>query len=252
MIFKRAAAVAGILATLTGLAGCGDGGKTGGAAQPSASATTERLESATGGTILAEGHKVFSKAASVKITGSEVESGDKTAFVLSVADNGDCAGTFDFGDSGRLDVLISHGQTLFKEDDRLLAKAGGDKAVGAGRGRWLRVKPGDAQEKVTSFCDLKSTPVFGNGDWYENVLSEGTTTVNGQKVVSILSISQANGTFDGYVATDGPAHPVRIETSRIDGNTDGLTMDFSDYDAPVTVSLPSADQIIDLDSLKQS
>ncbi|MEE1789059.1 hypothetical protein PUR71_40085 [Streptomyces sp. SP17BM10] len=251
MIFKRAAVGAGVLAALVALAGCGDGGKTGGAAGSSPSATAERLESATGGTILAEGHKVFSKAASVKITGSEVESGDRTAFVLSVAENGDCAGTFDFGDSGRLEVLLGHGQTLFKEDDRLLSKAGGDKAVALGRGRWLRVKPGDAQEKVTSFCDLKSTPVFGDGDWYRQVLSEGTTTVNGRKVVSIMSISQANGSFDGYVATDGPAHPVRVETSRIDGTTDGLTMDFSDYDAPVTVSLPAADQIIDLDSLRQ-
>ncbi|MEV7021630.1 hypothetical protein [Kitasatospora sp. NPDC093558] len=218
---------------------------------PSASASAERLESATGGTILAEGHKVFSKAASVKITGSEVESGDRTSFVLSVAANGDCTGTFDFGDSGKAEVLVSHGQALFKEDDRLLAKVGGDKAVAAGRGRWLRVKPGDAQEKVTSFCDLKSTPVFGNGDWYRNVVSDGATTVNGQKVVSVLAISQADGAFDGYVATDGSAHPVRIETSKVDGATDGLTMDFSDYDAPVTVNLPAADQIIDLDSLKQ-
>lgn len=236
VIVRRAAVVGGVVLGLAALAGCGGGGT----ADMSA------------GTVLEKGHREFSQATSVKITGSEVDSGQKMTFVVSAAAGGDCTGTFDFGDQGKADLLRSGGQTLFREDDRLLAKLGGDKAVAAGKGRWLRINSGDDLQTVTTFCDLKSTPVFGDGDWYKQVASGGFTTVDGRKAASITATSSTDGSFDGYVATDGPARPLRVESPHVGGSADGTTMDFSDYDAPVSVSLPAADQIIDLDALKAS
>ncbi|MFD7903370.1 hypothetical protein ACFV4G_14095 [Kitasatospora sp. NPDC059747] len=233
---KRAAVVGGVVLALAGLAGCGSGD------EPAMSA----------GTVLEQGHKQFAQAASVKITGSESDSGQKMTFAVSAAAGGDCTGSFDFGDQGKAELLRSGGQTLFKEDERLLARLGGDKAVAAGKDHWLRIKDGDDLQTVTTFCDLKSTPVFGDGDWYKDVVSEGTATVDGRKAAGILATSSKDGSFEGYVATDGPARPLRVESPHVGGSSDGTTMDFSDYDAPVTVSLPPADRIIDLDSLKQS
>ncbi|MQS13603.1 hypothetical protein F7Q99_15325 [Streptomyces kaniharaensis] len=253
MIVKRAAVVGGVVLALAAVAGCGGDARTGNGNAASPSATSERLESATGGTILSAGHKEFAQAKSVKITGSEVEGGQKTTFTISAAANGDCAGSFDFGTGqGRAELLRAAGQTLVKEDAQLLAKQGGAKAVELGKDRWIRIKPGDDLASITTFCELKGIPVFGDGDWYKQVFSDGTTTVNGQKAVTVVSSTQKDGAFNGYVAVDGPARPVRVESSHVEGSTDGTTMDFSDYDAQVTVSLPPADQIIDLTSIKQS
>ncbi|MGW2252320.1 hypothetical protein ACWCXH_19255 [Kitasatospora sp. NPDC001660] len=235
VIIKRAAAVGGVVLALAAVAGCGGDGK----ADMSA------------GTVLEKGHREFSQATSVKITGTETDSGQTMTFTVSAAANGDCTGSFDFGQQGRAELLRSGGQTLFQEDDRLLAKLGGDRAVAAGKGHWLRIKAGDDLQTVTAFCDLRSTPVFGDGDWYKQVASDGTTTVDGQKVASITATSSTDGSFDGYVATDGPARPVRVESPRVGGSTDGTTMDFSDYNAPITVNLPPVDRIVDLDTLKQ-
>ncbi|MFJ9611246.1 hypothetical protein ACIRS1_33400 [Kitasatospora sp. NPDC101176] len=254
MSVKRVAVAGVVVVALGAVAACGGGDTAGSAASasPSASASAERLESATGGTILEKAHKEFAQAKSVKITGSSVEGGQKVAFTASAAANGDCAGTFDFGADGKAEILRTAGQTLVKEDAALLAKLTGAAGAELGKGRWIRAKAGDDLSVVGAFCDLKGTPVFGDGDWYKLVNSDGAQTVNGQKTVAIFSGSQDGGSYRGYVAVEGPARPVRVESMRLEGATDGVTMDFSDYDAPVTVTMPPADQIIDLSTIKKS
>ncbi|WP_395292481.1 hypothetical protein ACF9IK_01970 [Kitasatospora hibisci] len=250
MRIKRAVAAAATVLALGPITGCGGGG--GGddakaAAQPVASPSAERLESMTGPVILDRAHGEFLKAASVKLTGTVADKARTTAsFTVSVKASGDCTGSVELVGDGRAELLRASGQTLVKPSSKALAEFFGLPTAEFRADRWIRLAKSEAPGAVASgMCDLKAIPVFGDGDWSKTVTSEGTKTVNGRKVVSVFTMTPEDGGYFGYVATDGPARPARIESFHSEGHDLGLTVDFSDYDAPVTATLPPADQITD-------
>ncbi|WP_354637698.1 hypothetical protein [Kitasatospora camelliae] len=66
--------------------------------------------------------------------------------------------------------------------------------------------------------------------------------MNGRSTLRVHTGSPNAGT-DLYIATEGKPFPVKL--TRPVGPTAG-TASFSDFDAPVTVTEPPADQVVDL------
>ncbi|MCG6498783.1 hypothetical protein [Kitasatospora sp. A2-31] len=248
MRIKRVVAAAAAVLALGPATGC-DGGvdDAKSAAPPVTSPSTERLESMTGVVILDRAHGEFLKAASVKLTGTVTDKARTTAtFTVSVKATGDCTGFLELDGNGRAELLRASGQTLVKPSSKALAEYFGLPTTEFRADRWIRLAKSEASDALPSgMCDLKTVPLFGDGDWSKTVNSEGTETVNGRKVVTVFASTPEDGAYLGYVATDGPARPARIKSFHSEGHDIGLTVDFSDYDAPVAVTLPPADQITD-------
>ncbi|MFJ6140564.1 hypothetical protein [Kitasatospora sp. NPDC092286] len=92
-----------------------------------------------------------------------------------------------------------------------------------------------------------TVPVVGTADPAEQTLSGGGLSVGGTKTVSFLVTGpDAGPPFLAYVATEGPPRPVRVESQAYD-----FQVDFSDYDVPVPVTAPPADQVVDLAALTE-
>ncbi|MGW4892306.1 hypothetical protein ACWEQL_08560 [Kitasatospora sp. NPDC004240] len=243
---KRAARVAAVVLVLAvGATGCGGGEADGKAAAPSVAPTaspTERLESATGDVILQKAREDFKKAGSVKLTGFTVEDDTKSTYKVSADRQGNCAGSIVIEGRGSLELVQGKGQTFLKFDEQLLTSVSGP-AAAQHKGRWVKIGKDDAFESFAQFCDLGMVPLFGDGSPGEQFTSAGTETIDGRKTVLVDGFS-GEGTFTGYVQTEGPALPIRIES--LDKN---IRTEFSEYGAPVTVTLPPYDQVIDLNVL---
>ncbi|MER7755672.1 hypothetical protein [Kitasatospora sp. NPDC097643] len=252
MSIKRAAVTGAVLLSIATVAGCGGDGKESKAAATGSATTSpdlDRLESATGTTIVEKARGELMKAKSVKITGTESDGAEKASFEVSATPNGDCTGFIGQSGEGKVGLLRISGQTLIKNDAKLLSKFG--EVAEPLRSRWVRVKSQDILDGVSGICDFKRLPVFGDGTKPGEAGNDGAKTVNGQKVVGLFVASKQDGAYKGYVATEG-ARPVRIESFQSEDGKRELAMDFSDYDAPVTIAAPPADQIVDEDELKKT
>ncbi|MFE7531852.1 hypothetical protein ACFU7Y_40075 [Kitasatospora sp. NPDC057542] len=243
---KRVLAATAAALSLVATAACGPD-KTDnatGATTTASPSPTERLESMTGAIIIERAQQDFLKAATVKVTGHSTNDGHKIDFTVQTDDHGNCKGSLTTADLGTMQFLRTSGQTLAKPDVQALTKLDGPAVAGRMNDRWLRLAPGDTLTAISQLCERKTIPVFGDGTSSKQALNMGSTTVTGVKAVSILAVIP--GAFTGHVSTETPARPLRVESEE-----QGVAMDFTDYGAPLDVTLPPADQITDLAAVKQ-
>jgi hypothetical protein len=137
------------------------------------------------------------------------------------------------------ELLAVDGTTYLKGDKAFWDNASGSGSGDVLAGKW--VVAGD-----TAGTDTYGLDTFTDvGRLFDSVLSpsgtlttSGTSTVDGQRVVG-LKESSDDSTL--WIALDGPPYPVRIEPGT--PTTDPPT--FSDWDVPVTITPPPADQVVD-------
>lgn len=129
--------------------------------------------------------------------------------------------------------LVTLGDTAYiKGTPAFWLQFGGTNVAAQLHGRWLRA-PADhgafaAFASLTHASALIARLLAGHG-----ALSRGTTsTIGGRRVVAVHDASR-QGTL--YVATTGPAYPIRIENR----SSDGGRIDFGGFDAPVRVRAPA-------------
>jgi hypothetical protein len=151
-------------------------------------------------------------------------------------------GTIKVG-GGEIDVVRSN-DTIYVKGDQSALTAFGASSTQASvvAGKWLRQSI-SAQGAFSSFADLlDSTALFSNVTSPQGEVKSGTTTtVNGQKVFTLIdSSSDGNGTL--YVAQTGDPLPVRVDQP----GSSGGSIDF-EYGVTVNVQPPSG--AVDLSQL---
>ncbi|WP_380282555.1 hypothetical protein [Kitasatospora purpeofusca] len=206
----------------------------------------ERLESMTGVLLLETARAEFRKAASVTMTGFALKDGRRATFTVSADRKGRCTGTTTEEGQGPSRIVRVRDETFVRMDPQAFAREWGAATASRFDGRWVRLPPGRTLDDVGGFCDLTTVPVVGTADPAEQALSGGGLSVGGTRSVSFLVMSPDNPPFMGYIATQGPPRPVRVETQAYD-----FQVDFSAYDMPVPVTAPPADQVVDLAALAE-
>jgi len=136
-------------------------------------------------------------------------------------------------------LLAVDGTTYVKGDKAFWDNASGSGSGDVLAGKW--VVAGDTAGTDTygldTFTDVGrvvDSVLVGSG----TLTKTGTSTVDGQRVVG-LDESSDGSTL--WVALDGPPYPVQIEPAT--PTTDPPT--FSDWDVPVTITPPPADEVVD-------
>ncbi|MFE7514883.1 hypothetical protein ACFU8I_27170 [Streptomyces sp. NPDC057540] len=117
------------------------------------------------------------------------------------------------------------------------------------KGRWLKIAPGQAgSEALGGVCDLKSLLADLDKDKEQRSgLTRGPDgTVAGTPVATLVKKRTDGGTTTVSVAERGKPYILKIVKA---GGDEPGTMVFRDYDKPVTVKVPPADETVDLTGL---
>lgn len=210
------------------LGGCGGGEKSNGIDKLSASAALTKVKAA------------VADVRSVHVKGTINQSGQP--LTLEVFVGSDAAhGTIDVG-GGTMDLRLVDGVTYFRGDAKVFASFGANAAQASlAAGRWIKdTSATGPAASFSTFLDRKK--LFDNLLTPQGTISTGgAATVNGHKALILVDNSSEGGKL--YVATTGAALPLRIART---GNNGGQ-IDFTDYNADVSVSAPSG--AIDLSQL---
>jgi hypothetical protein len=181
--------------------------------------------------IVAAASAAIDHVRSVHVSGSvNASRKDAIRFDLTLLNGRGATGTL--SEHGLAFRLVTLGDVAYVKGTQAFWEQFGGAAVAAQlRGRWLRA-PADHGDfasfaSLTHVHSLLAALLAGHG-----ALTRGATgTVDGRRVVAVHDASR-QGTL--YVATAGPAYPVRIENG-----SGGGRIDFGRFDAPVALRAPA-------------
>jgi hypothetical protein len=222
-----AAAIAGA-AVLAGVTACGT-------TTPSANP----LAGLTAGQIAARAITDLKAASSVHFAGSVTDSG--AAYAVDVtAGTTDCAGTLGIPGQGSV-ALLKIGQRLWiKPDDQFWASTGASPAnLHLAEGKYVQASPGDPDFSAVQMLCSPAQFADSLGNQMKYLVKGATTTIDGHSALQLRDTSTAGSAYVTISASP--------EFLRLDAQAGGSTgqLDFSDYDAPVTLTPPPASQTID-------
>jgi hypothetical protein len=187
----------------------------------------------------------FKAASSVHVTGNITQGSSTTRVDLQLGSSGG-KGTITVS-GATVQILSVGGSTYFQAPDSLYKQfVPADKqstVLPLLRGKWVRVPAGS-----TEFGDLVS---LANKDAFVNAIQQNSgnsknlqkgpaKTVDGVACVSVVDPKQK---VTVYVQQNGTPYPVEV-----DEGSQG-SVHFSDWNKPVSVSAPSASDIVDLSQL---
>lgn len=237
----RVAAWAGVLVLGWTAAGCGsdsDGGGGGGDASDAfVKQSAEKIIDQTLGDM--------GELKSLHIEGTVVDDQDEISLDLSIASDGDCAGTVGV-QGGTAEIIVVGGEQYMKGDEKfwtasLDAQRGPqiDKLIGD---RYVLLPP-DATD-FSSFCDLDEFLSELERDEDDTFTKGEEGEVDGEAAIAILS-DEEDGKSRAWIATEGKHVLLKIES--IEGDEGSFT--FSAFDEPVGAEKPPAREIADLQNL---
>ncbi|MBW5481317.1 hypothetical protein [Streptomyces bambusae] len=256
---KILATAAMCAAAAIGVTGCGDD-KAKGPAGPAASATPsptptpEPFAGMTPDQIADKALDTTKAANSLKAKGSSIEKGEKTPtdFDVAVAANGDCEGTATMkganatvrkvGTTGYMKGDAKLWDTVLKEDNVPAAQR--TTVVELLKGRWVKVPADDAGEE--DFCDTDD--LTQPAEKQKSGLTKGANAeVGGKRTVVLSKTTPAGETVTFHVAAEGEPYLLKFS---VEGGKDPRWVEFREFNAPVTVTAPSADETVDPDKLR--
>lgn len=279
MRVNRKVLVAAVVCTtaVAGLAGCGKDGE--GKAKdvseakkkPSATASATPVDPFAGMTADAIAEKavgVTKAANTVKVAGAGMSDGEHVSLEVTVTRQGNCSGKASVK-GGTANILKADAKSYFMKGDekfyRAMAKEDGtpkreaDAMIEVLKGRWMKM-PADAPSKskkrhgkgssddMGQFCVLSELVSGMDDDKADRTgLTKGAdTVVAGTPAVTLTKKKSDGSAITMYVAKQGPAHLLKVVET---GGDEPGTVTLSDYDKPVTITPPPADQIMDLEKL---
>lgn len=172
-------------------------------------------------------------ASSVHITGSTQVPGQTTAVDLTVGGNG-CTGTIGIAGQGSV-LLLGTGNTVWMKPDEQFYKAAGVSAAELSKlaGKYLRLSA--SKSGIAALCYLGQLATQISSGAGHLALGQ-TTTMLGQPALQLNDVKQSG---DVYVTASARPQFLRV------GSSGGGYMDFTDYNAPFTVTPPPAAQTVD-------
>lgn len=238
----RKNAVAAVMVSalaLTGVAACGsDDGSGGGGGGGEAGG----LEDKSIKEIEKQSMKAMKAADSMSMDAEFASDGQKMAMELSLSKAGDCTGTIAM-QGASAEVLRVDGKSYMKPDQKFWElNAGPEQGAAAARvvgDRWVETS---AEDDFGEFCDLNKflDEMDGDDDGGKSNKA-GTTTVAGQDAL-IIEEKDGEETNTGYIATEGEAYILKVDTK---GGDQPGTVTFSDFNKPVDVEAPGPGEVVD-------
>lgn len=234
-----AAAVATILAgaAACGTASSGSSGNSG----PSAPATPSAnpLAGLTADRILTEAVADLKTASSVHVAGTVVDSGQTVTLDLTLGTKA-CQGTLGISSEGSFVMLKIGNELWLKPDDKFwkyaMGNSGSAVALDVVEGKWLLPSASDSSlGSLGEFCNPSQFAGLFSGK-AKNAVKGPTATISGQPA---LEIKDTTGTGTAYVTL--AAHPQFLSIASAGKGQ----LDFSRYNAPLTLTPPPADQTLD-------
>jgi hypothetical protein len=244
MQLTRSIAAAFAVALLPLGAACGgsDPGSSG-SAPSSPTPTDNGVANLSATQILARTQAALKKVPSVHVKGNGVTEGQKFGIDLHISDK---SGRGTITQGGQTLELLRDGTTLYiKADaDFWRAQTGSAAAAELLKGKYLKGSTSDP--KVASIALLTEPDKFVAELFSpKRTVSKGKRTViRGIDAIGVVSGGKDSGTL--YVATRGEPYPLQITSTT---QSDPGTIDFLDYGAPVTVTPPPPDQVVDTSKL---
>ena len=239
--FARMAAVAAAAASCLLVAACSGISASSLSTAPDASSTADPLASLSAGKVAAEALANLKAASSLTMAGTVDDSGKNITFNLGLKPGHGCAGTFREGGEGSF-KLIMIGKTVYLDPDAQFWKSqGGSHAsaiIALVNGRYIKISTSAASmAPMARLCDLsrqissqKTTGTFTKGK---------LTTLGGTRFLPLVDPKE--GVL--YVTdTSKPEIAQIVETKNTGNGTGKLTFSVG---APVTLTAPSASQVID-------
>lgn len=219
----RAARTLVALAGLAGvvlLGGCGGGAKSNGIDKLAADAALAKVKAA------------VADVRTVHVTGTINQSGQPLRLEVFVGTDS-AQGSIDVG-GGTMDLRLVDGVTYFRGDAKVFAAFGANAAQASlAAGRWIK-DTGTSGPAASFAAFLNRKELFDNLLTPQGTISTGgSATVNGHKALVLVDNSPQGGKL--YVASTGAALPLRIART----GDNGGQIDFTDYNADVSVEAPS-------------
>jgi hypothetical protein len=246
---RRAAAATLASAAILGAASaCSSSGSSGAASSTSATSGTTSSASAQGGGALdgLSADQIASKAtadlkvvSSVHVKGAVKSSGQNMALDLTLGTQG-CTGTMGISGQGSF-VLLKIGQTLWiKPDDAFWKHAAGSDGAGVIdllSGKFIKTSAsGSSLASIGDLCNpAKFAKSFGSN--MTGMAKGSTTTIAGQPA---LQIKDTGDSASAYVTVEA-----KPEFLRLDGGGSNGQLDFTNYNAPLHLTPPSAADTLD-------
>jgi hypothetical protein len=227
--WRAVAAALSCGAVVAGATACGTGSST--SASPLAGLTAAQIAARTVSDLKA--------VSSVHIAGSGKDSGSTVTMDIRMGAT-NCIGTLGISNEGSFQ-LLKVGSTLWvKPDDRFWKSAGGSGVTPAVlsilSGKYIKTSPNSSSlHSLEAFCEPSQfASLFGS---HPKGLAKGAvTTVMSQPVVPLKDLSDSSV---AYVTDVAQPQFLRILDPQ------GGSVDFTDYDAPITVAPPAAGETID-------
>ncbi|WP_329621281.1 hypothetical protein OG357_12975 [Streptomyces sp. NBC_01255] len=234
------------VAVVAGVTGCSQGDDK--AADPFAGLTADAIADKAVATTKA--------ATSFHMNGKGKTDGQEMTVDFSVDDKGSCKGSMQAGGKGgKAEMIGTGGVSYMKGDDAFWSSTAGDEggsAEEAGamatllKGRWMKMPAGD--EGPDAFCDLKTIVKDMDEDTPRKGLTRGADAdVDGTPAATLTKKGAKDETTTFYVAKDS-AKPYILRVVEAGGKEPG-TVTFTEYDKPVTVTAPPADEVVDMAEL---
>ncbi|CAM5434477.1 hypothetical protein [Streptomyces narbonensis] len=232
-------------AVVAGVTGCSQGDDK--AADPFAGLTADAI---------ADKAVATTKAATAfHMNGKGKTDGEEMTVDLSVDSKGSCQGTMEAAKGGKAEMIGTGGFSYMKGDEAFWSSTAGgegdsseeDGAMTALlKGRWMKMPAGD--EGPDAFCDLKTIVKDMDEDTPRKGLTRGEDAdVDGTPAAVLTKKGTKGETTTFYVAKDS-AKPFVLRVVEAGGKEPG-TVTFSDYDKPITVTAPPANQVVDMAEL---
>jgi hypothetical protein len=183
-------------------------------------------------------------ASSVRLTGQLADAGQTRALDLTVVAGAGCRGTISYGAgasatsgaalAGTADLIVVDSTVYMKLDAGLLKSAGlPSSMVAAATGKYIKLTSKSDLATFAQVCNSSSlSGMVGSDD--TGFVKSGTATIAGQPA---LAFKQARTAYISDSATP--------EIVRVAGTASQGTFDFSDYNAPATITAPPAGDVID-------
>lgn len=239
---RTMAGLAAALLVLGGTAACssGEAPAPSPSPTPTAEATPNGVDKLKADEILKRTSAAVAEATSVKANVSQQqEGGTSSALNLSLTQTG-AQGTLASGPSSQ-EYVATDGTIYLKGDDQFNQQVAGSNASKL-TGKWVSV-PADSQE-AGSLANLSSIPKF-----FSDLLTPASapTKVDPKEIngVRCVGLKSQNGTM--WVAMTGEPYPIAIESETEQG-----AVNLSEWNAPVTIAAPPADQVVPYSEVQPS
>ncbi|MGW2046972.1 hypothetical protein ACWCPF_17585 [Streptomyces sp. NPDC001858] len=221
-------------------------------ATPSPTKPADPFEGLTPAQISEKARVAMVKLDSFKVKGDITTDGERMIVDFSVASTGDCQGTFTTGGASA-DVREVSGVSYMKGDEKFWQQMGSEDGTSPEetaaitemlKGRWFKMSAEDAKaDDKFPFCDVAT--MFEKDEEDSQLTRGADTEVNGTPAVTLTGKDGA-ATLTLLVAAKGEPYALRMTH---EGGEEPGTIDFSAFNAPVTVTPPPPGEVMDPEKL---